>query len=91
MVTVSVVATVSGLLLMLSYHRRLIMISEALEMCVEDGRASHSWCMCVVCHCCGGLGGGRDGGGMHAGQSQRGWVGCMSGDAGALTECLVIH
>ena len=39
------------------------MISEALELHVEGGRVSHSWCMCVVRHGCGGLGGGRDVGG----------------------------
>ena len=46
------------LLLLLSYHRRLRMISEALEIRVEGGRVSHSWCMCVVGHGYGGLGGG---------------------------------
>ena len=39
------------------------MISEALELHVEGEQASHSWCMCVVSHGFGGLGGGRDGGG----------------------------
>ena len=39
------------------------MISEALNLCVEGGRVSHSWCMCVVNHGYGGLGGGWDGGG----------------------------
>ena len=51
----------------------LMMISEALKLYVEEyGRHSHSWCMCVVSH-----GYGRLGGagmevvvGMHAGQSQ---------------------
>ena len=37
------------------------MISEALELCVESGRVRHSWCMCVVSHGYGGMGGGRDG------------------------------
>ena len=46
-----------------SYHRRLSMISETLELHVEGGRVSHSWCMCVVGHGCGGLGVGRGGGG----------------------------
>ena len=39
------------------------MISEALELYVEGERVSHSWCMCVVDHCNGMLGGDRDGGG----------------------------
>ena len=52
----------------LSYHRRLRMISEALELRVEGGRVSHSCCMGVVCHGYGGLGGGMDG--MLAGQIQ---------------------
>ena len=34
------------LLLLLSYHRRLRMISEVIELYVECGRVSHSWCMC---------------------------------------------
>ena len=29
-------------------------------MCVEGGRISDCWCMCVVCHGYGGLGGDRD-------------------------------
>ena len=51
------------------------MMSKVLELCMEGGRFSHSWCMCVVSHGCGWLGGDRlevvDG--MHAGQSQGGW------------------
>ena len=39
------------------------MISEALERYVEDGRVSHCWCMCVVSHGYGGLGGSMYGGG----------------------------
>ena len=39
------------------------MISQVLELPVECGRVSHSWCMCVDSHGYGGLGGGRDGGG----------------------------
>ena len=39
------------------------MMSEALELCVEGGRVSHSWYMCVGSDSYGGLGGGRDGGG----------------------------
>ena len=38
------------------------MISEALELRIEGGQLIHSWCMCVVSHGYGGLGGGRDGG-----------------------------
>ena len=51
------------LLLLLSCHRRLRMFSEALELYVEGGLVSHSWCMCVVCHSYSGLDGGRNGGG----------------------------
>ena len=50
-------------LMLLSYHTRLRMVLEALELRVEDRRASHSWCMCVVSDGYGGLGGSRDGGG----------------------------
>ena len=52
------------------------MISEALELRVEGGRVSHSWCMCVVSDSYGRLGGGRDGGGgWHAcGTKPRGLV-----------------
>ena len=39
------------------------MTSEAIELRVEGGRVSHSWCMCVVGHGNSGLGVGRDGGG----------------------------
>ena len=49
------------LLLVLSYHRRLRIISEALELYVEVGRVSHSWCICVVGHGYGGLGWDGDG------------------------------
>ena len=48
---------------LLSYHRRVGMVSETLELRVEGGRVSHSWCMCVVSHGNGGLGGSMDGGG----------------------------
>ena len=65
--TMSVHAVLS-LLLLLSYHRRLRMISEALELRVESGRINHSWCMCVVSH-----GNGGDMDGMYAGQSIGGW------------------
>ena len=58
------VLEVSQLLLsLLSYHRRLRMISEALEMREEGGRVSHSWCMCVVSHGYGECGVGWDRGG----------------------------
>ena len=40
--------------------------------------------MCVVSHGYGGSGGGRDGGGMHAGQSQGGWW-----NVGEYPECQV--
>ena len=56
------------------------MISEALELYVECGRVSHSWCMCVVSHGNCGLGGGRVGGG--------GWYACgtKSGGGGSHVE-----
>ena len=49
------------------------MISEALELYIEGGRVSHSWCMCVVDNGYGGLGGAsmKVMDGMHAGQM--GW------------------
>ena len=53
---------------LLSYHRHLRIISEMLDLHVEGGRVSHSWCMRVVGHGDGGLGEGRDGGG--------GWHAC---------------
>ena len=58
-----------------SYHRRTRMISEALELRVEGRRVSHSWCMCVICHGYGGLCevGMEVVDGMHAGQSHGGW------------------
>ena len=66
------------LLLLLSYHRRLRVISEAMELHVEGGRVSHSWCMCVVRQEYGGLGEGRNGGfGSYAcGTKPRGLVAC---------------
>ena len=54
------------------------MISEALELLVESGRVCHSWCMCVVGHGYGGLGGGRDKGG--------GWYACVT-KPGVLVAC----
>ena len=67
------------------------MISKALELRGEIGREGNGWCMSVVSHGYGGLGGCREGGGggRHAGQSRG--VGRMSGDAGAYPECEVIH
>ena len=67
------------------------MISQSIELHVKGGRVSHSFCMCVISHGYSGLGGVRDEvvDGMHAGQSQG--VVHMSGDAGALPECQVIH
>ena len=45
----------------------------------EGGLVSHSWCICVISHDYGGLGGGRDGcvGWYACGTKPRG-VGCMS-------------
>ena len=69
----------------MSYHRRLKIISEALELRVEGGGVSHTWCMGVVSHEYGGMGVGRDGGGgWHACGTKPLGVGRMSGDAGAL-------
>ena len=64
------------------------MISEALELRVEGGRVSQGWCMCVVSHGYGGLGGGRDGGGGRyaCGTKPRGWL-----HVAAFQECEVIH
>ena len=42
-------------LLLLSHHRLLRNITEALELRVEFGRVSHSWCICVVSHGYGGF------------------------------------
>ena len=39
------------------------MMSKALELYAESGRASDNWCMCVAGDGYGRLGGGRDGGG----------------------------
>ena len=76
------------LLLLLSYHRSLGIISEALELRLEGGLISHSWCMCVVSHGYGVLDGVEDGsGGWYALWDKANWVGRMSGDAGAFPEC----
>ena len=56
--------------LLLSYHRRLRMDFEVLELCVEGGRVSHSWCMCVVGHGYGEFGWGSDEGGR--------WYACVT-------------
>ena len=42
-------------MLLLSYHRRLRIISETLELRKEGGRVNHSWYICVVSHGNGGL------------------------------------
>ena len=43
-----------------SYHKRPRLISETLELHMEDGRVSRIWCICVVSHGHGWLGGGRN-------------------------------
>ena len=40
---------------LLNYHRRLRLISEALELRMEGGHVSRGWCMWVVGHGYGGL------------------------------------
>ena len=56
------------LTLLLSYHRRLRMVSEELELRVQGGRISHRWCMCVVVAMVGLVGAGREVvDGMHEG------------------------
>ena len=72
-----------GLLMMLlfNYHRRLRMITEALELHVEGGQVSHGWCMCVVSH---------GGGGWYACARKPGG-GRMWGDDKVFPECQVIH
>ena len=77
--------------LLLSYHRRLRMLSEALELRLKGGRVSHSSCMCVVSHGYGRLGEGKDGGGGWYACGIKQKVGCMSEDAGPLPECELIH
>ena len=52
----TVSTAVCGILL-LSYHRRLRMISEVLELRVKSRRVGHSWCMCVISNGYCGLGG----------------------------------
>ena len=81
------------LLLFLCYHTRLTLISEAPVQHVEGARVIRSWCMCVVSHGYDALSGGRDeGGGWYACRTKPGGeVGRMSGDAGTLPECKVIH
>ena len=78
--------TYDGAVLLLSYHRCLRMVSEALELSVEGGRVIDNWCMYVVSHDYGGLV-----------QGWRWWMVCMRdkakgccphvGDAGAIPEC----
>ena len=68
------------------------MISEAQELCVEGGRDSHSWCKCVVSRGYVGVGEGRAGdGGWYACGTKMEGLGLMSGDAGAHSECEMIH
>ena len=55
------------LVLLLSYHRCLMVVSEVLELSVEWRGVSNSLCMCVGSH------GMEVVDGMHAGQSQVGW------------------
>ena len=57
------------------------MISEALELRMEGGQLSHSWCMCAVSYGYGGFGGDMDGGGgWYACSTKSGGVGDMLGD-----------
>ena len=62
-------------MLLFSYHSRLRMISDVLQLRVVSGQVSHGWCMCVVSHGYGWFGGAGiemvDS--MYAGQSQGGW------------------
>ena len=53
-------------------------------LCVEGGRVSHSWWVCVVSHGYGGLDGGRDGdGGLYAFWTKSGrLVACLE-----MSEC----
>ena len=88
-------------MLLLSYQRRLKIITEALELRQEGGRVSHSWCMRVVSHGYGGLGGAGievvDG--MHAGKSHRDWshegrcrsISRVRGDTLMTSDHIVIH
>ena len=65
-----------------------MMISEALELRMEGGRVSHSWCMRVVRHVYGGLCGGQGWWWWTLSmQGKANWVGRMSGDAGAFPDC----
>ena len=64
------------MLLLLSYHICLRMISEALDLRVEGGRVSNSWCMDVVSHGYGGLG-----------QGWRWWTVFMQDKARGLVAC----
>ena len=56
---------------------------------MKVGRGNHSWCMCVVINGCSELGGAGMGV-VDACGTNRG-VSRMSGDAGALPECELIH
>ena len=56
---------------------------------MEGGPVNHCWCIGVVSHSYGVLGGGKDGGGggWQACWTKPGGVGRMSGDVSALPEC----
>ena len=67
------------------------MISEELELRVKVERVSYSWCIFVVSHGYGGVGGGRNGGGGRFVCGSQSWgIRRMSGDAGSLPVCVVI-
>ena len=70
-------------LLLLYCHRHLRMVSEALELYVNGGRVSHSWCMCVVGHVYGCLGVGWDGGG--------GWYACETKPVGLVVRRVMLE
>ena len=61
---------------LLSYHRRLWVISDVLALRMKGGLVS--WCLGVVSHGYSGLGGGWDGGGgwFACGTKPRGLIAC---------------
>ena len=67
------------------------MISDALELRVEGEQVSQTWCMGAVSHCYGWLGGDKDGEGGLLAKDKANGAGRLSGDAGALLDCKVIH
>ena len=89
MLSISQLPLCQLVLLLLSYHRHLGMISEALELCMEGGRVSQSWCMCAASHGYGGLGQGWRWRVVCMWDKARGWS--HAGDTGALPMCEVIH